>query len=269
MTNRTSCIIAFTVLSVLAAFLLPAIPQPAAYHHFADQRSALGVANFLDVVSNTGFLIAGIAGLIVVVRRRTWFEFPSERWPYGMLFVGLLLTAAGSAWYHLMPDNERLFWDRLPMTIAFMSLIAAQITDRISVRAGLALLVPMLFVGAATVVYWIATERADAGNVTPYLVLQGYSVVMLLALALLYPSRYTRGADVYWVLAAYVIGKVFELLDREVLALGNIVSGHSLKHLAAAVAGLMIGRMLWLRVLNERRVRSLPASGTIARVESR
>jgi hypothetical protein len=156
------------------------------------------------------------------------------------------LTAAGSAYYHLAPDNERLFWDRLPMMIAFMSLIAAQVVDRISVRAGLVLLIPMLLTGLASVVYWIATERAGAGNLMPYVVLQGYAVVMLLVLALLYPSRYTRSADVYWVFAAYVIAKIFELLDREVFAFGNLVSGHP-QATAAAVAGLIICRTLWLR----------------------
>jgi hypothetical protein len=158
--------------------------------------------------------------------------------------------------------------DRLPMTIAFMSLIAAQVVDRVSVRTGLLLLLPMLLVGLASVAYWIATERAGAGNLMPYVILQGYSVVMLLVLALLYPSRYTRGTDVYWVFAAYAIAKTLELLDREVLALGNLVSGHSLKHLAAAVAGLIICRMLWLRVLNERVLRE-PAARAAARIETR
>jgi len=269
MTNRTLYIIGFTVLAILAAILLPATPQPPAYHDFADHRAGFGIANFLDVSSNIGFAVAGLAGLLVVMRRQTRFEFASERWPYGVFFLGLVLTAAGSAYYHLVPDNERLFWDRLPMMVAFMSLIAAQVVDRISVRAGLVLLTPMLLVGLASVVYWIATERAGAGNLMPYVVLQGYAVVMLLVLALLYPSRYTRGADVYWVFAAYVIAKILELLDREVLAFGNLVSGHSLKHIAAAVAGLIICRMLWLRVLSRRTVLEVPAGAAAARSGSR
>ena len=81
------------------------------------------------------------------------------------------------------------------MTIAFMSLIAAQISDRVSARTGLALLLPMLLVGAASVIYWRITERAGVGNVLPYGILQGYSVVILLLLAALFPSRYTRGND--------------------------------------------------------------------------
>jgi len=249
MANRTWYVIGFTLLCVAAAFLLPAIPQPAAYHDFADRRAELGIENAFDVVSNVGFLLAGIAGLVVVLRPRTRFEFAVERWPYAIFFLGLLLTAGGSAYYHLAPDNERLFWDRLPITIALMSLIAAQVVDRVSVRAGLALLVPALLAGAASAVYWIATERAGAGNLVPYVIVQGYAVVVLLVFALLLPSRYTRGSDVYWVFAAYAIAKLMELFDRELFALGHLVSGHTLKHLAAAVAGFVVCRMLWRRTL--------------------
>ncbi len=202
-------VILITAAGLAAAFLVPAMPQPLAYHDFADRRAILGIANFLDVATNLGFLLAGIAGIVVVLSRRTVFERPAERWPYAIFFLGLMLTAAGSGYYHLAPDNERLFWDRLPMTVAFMSLIAAQVVDRISVRGGLALLAPMLLVGAASVVYWLATERAGAGNVIPYGLLQGYAVLMLLLLAVLYRSRYTRGADIYWVFGAYLAAKLF------------------------------------------------------------
>ena len=252
MTKRSGYIIAFTALCALAAFLLPAMPQPVGYHDFADHRTIFGVHNFLDVASNLGFLLVAIAGLAVVLRRRMCFERDSERWPYAVFFLGMLLTAGGSAYYHLAPDNERLFWDRLPMTIAFMSLIAAQVADRMSVRAGLILLVPVLLVGAASVLYWRATERAGAGNVIPYGILQAYAVAMLLLIALSQPSRYTRGNDVYWVFGAYVAAKVLEFFDWQVLALGDFVSGHTLKHLAAAVGGAVVCRMLMLRTLESR-----------------
>jgi len=246
---KTRIIIALTAVSVLAAFLFPAAPQPAAYHDFADRRTVFGIANFLDVSSNVAFLLVGIAGLWITARPNTYFEQGSERVPYAIFFTGVLLTALGSAYYHLAPDNERLFWDRLPMTIAFMSLIAAQVGDRIDPRAGRTLLLPMLLLGAASVVYWRATERAGGGNVVPYGILQGYSVVILLLIALWLPSRYTRGNDVYWVFTAYVVAKIAETFDAQMLSLGHVVSGHTVKHLVAAAAGLVVCRMLLFRTL--------------------
>jgi hypothetical protein len=251
MTRGTAFLLVLTLLAAAAAVLLPAMPQPLDYHHFADQRAAFGIGNFLDVVTNVAFLLAGLAGLAVVFSGRACFEFPGERWPYAVFFLGVLLTAAGSAWYHLSPDNETLFWDRLPMTIAFMGLLSSQIVDRVSVRAGLALLVPMLLVGMGSVVYWIVTERAGAGNVLPYGILQGYSVVVLLIMATLHRSRYTRANDVYFIFGWYVLAKVLESMDAEILALGHVVSGHSLKHVAAAAAGFVACRMLLRRTVAE------------------
>ncbi len=249
MSRSTAFVIAFTLLTAAAAFLLPAVPQPLDYHHFADQRGALGIDNFVDVVSNAAFLLAGLAGLFVVFSGRACFELRAERWPYAVFFLGILLTAAGSAWYHLSPDNETLFWDRLPMTIAFMGLVSSQVVDRISVRAGLILLGPMLLAGIASVVYWIATERMGAGNVLPYALLQGYAVIVLLMMAALHRSRYTRAGDLYFIFGWYVLAKLLELLDGQVLAVSHMVSGHSLKHVAAAVAGLVACRMLMQRTL--------------------
>ena len=251
MTMQTRLIVVFTMLCLAAAFLLPAVPQSLEYHHFADQRDLLGIANFLDVVSNLGFLIVGIAGLVIVFGGRAQFEFRSERWPYAVFFLGVLLTALGSGYYHLTPDNEGLFWDRLPMTVAFMGLVSSQIIDRINIRAGLALLVPMLLLGAASVIYWRATERAGAGNVLPYGILQGYAMVVVLLLAMLSPSRYTRGNDLYWVFGWYGLSKLLETFDAEVLHLGSVVSGHTLKHIAAAIATFTVCYMLMRRTLKE------------------
>jgi hypothetical protein len=110
-----------------------------------------------------------------------------------------------------------------------------------------------LLVGASSVVYWIATERSGTGNVIPYVVLQAYAVAALLLIAATQQSRYSRGADIYWVFAGYVAAKFLEFFDREIMALGQIVSGHTLKHIAAALAGFMLCRMLWLRTLQAAR----------------
>lgn len=250
MTRRAWGLVGFTLACALGALLLPRMAQPLAYHRFADARELFGIANFEDVASNLGFLVVGIAGLCVVASRREAFEHAVERWPYAVFFVGLVLTSVGSTYYHLVPDNARLFWDRLPMTVAFMGILASQIADRVSVRAGVALLAPMLLVGAASVIYWEWTERAGAGNVIPYAILQGYSMVMLLLVTFLYPSRYTRGGDLYYLFGWYAASKVFEALDARIYAAtAHLVSGHTLKHLAGAVAGLAICIMLARRRL--------------------
>jgi hypothetical protein len=72
-------------------------------------------------------------------------------------------------------------------------------------------------------------------------------VLILLTIAWLYPSRYTRGNDIYWVFAAYVIAKILETFDTNLFVIGHLVSGHTLKHVAAAIAGLVVLRMLVLR----------------------
>jgi hypothetical protein len=90
-----------------------------------------------------------------------------------------------------------------------------------------------------------------AGNVLPYGILQLYSVVVLLLLARLNPSRYTRGGDIYWVFGWYVLSKLLETFDREILAIGHFVSGHTLKHFAAAAAAFVVCYMLVNRNLKE------------------
>ena len=245
MPRRTWLIIGLAAVAFAAAFLLPAMPQPPAYHDFADTRTLLGVANFLDVTSNAAFLVVGLAGMVASFRPRTRLATGAERVLYAVFFAGMVLTAAGSAYYHLDPDNETLFWDRLPMTISFMALVAAQVAERISLRAGVVLLTPMLLLGVGSVIYWRETERAGAGNVTPYGILQGFSVIVMLVMAML-PSRYTRGNDVYLVFAGYVVAKILEALDWQVLEAAG-VSGHTLKHLAAALAGYLVLRMIALR----------------------
>src|SRR5260370_4603002 len=123
------------VLLLVIATLLPRVPQPSAYHNFAEHRGWLGIPNFGDVTSNAGFAIVGIMGLVAQRRRRSPIRFldQREKWPYLIIFFGLLLTAVGSSYYHLAPDNARLVWDRLPMTIFLMSPVAPPLAERIIV----------------------------------------------------------------------------------------------------------------------------------------
>jgi predicted membrane channel-forming protein YqfA (hemolysin III family) len=242
-------LIALAVVIAIIAFFLPPIPQPLSYHNFADQRPWLGIPNFADVVSNLPFAIVGVWGLMVLFTPSTAkFSDPRERWPYVVMFAALILTAFGSAYYHFAPDNARLVWDRIPIMIVFMALVAAVIAERVSVPAGLALFPVLEVIGVASVVLWRASELAGHSDLRFYAAVQVYSILVLL-LVLLFPPKYTRGSDFAIVVGLYVIAKILEEADRQVFALGHLVSGHTLKHLAAAAASYWILRMLKKRDL--------------------
>jgi hypothetical protein len=240
-------LLAVAVLIAIIALLLPPIPQPLAYHNFADQRAWLGIPNFGDVVSNVPFAIVGLLGLIFLRQPHSdKFADPRERWLYVVMFAALILTAFGSAYYHLAPGNARLVWDRIPIMIVFMALLAAVIAERVSVRAGLWLFPLLQAAGIGSVLVWRAGELQGHGDLRFYAAVQVYAILVLLVL-LLVPSKYTRGSDFAAVVGFYVLAKILEESDRQVFALGHLVSGHTLKHLAAAAAGYWILRMLQKR----------------------
>jgi hypothetical protein len=248
-----------TAVVVVVGCMLPRIPQPLSYHNFADRRSLFGVPNFCDVASNLPFAVIGIWGLVYLLRPNTR-ETPErfldrrERWPYLFVFFGLLLTAFGSSWYHLNPNNSTLVWDRLPMTVTFMSMVAAVIMERISLRLGLWLLPILLMAGLGSVLQWHWSEVRGAGDLRFYAAVQAWSASVVL-LALLFPARYTRSGDLGLVVGFYALAKILEFFDKPIFSALHVVSGHTLKHLAAAAAGYCI-----LRMVEKRRPLAEPSS---------
>jgi len=251
MNRRVWLLLAVLLVSVAAMVFIPPIPQSETYHNFADQRTMLGVPNFLNSISNLPFLFVGLLGATFVLRATNGTHTPfidrSERWPYLIFFLAVALTAFGSTWYHLRPNDQTLVWDRLPMSVGFMSLVAAIVRERISVRAGIRLLIPLILFGAASVIYWNVTQTNGHGDLRPYALAQFGSLLVLLLLVALFPPRYTRGADLIVSLGFYGLAKILEAADRQIFSLGGVVSGHTLKHLAAAVSAYWILRMLKLR----------------------
>jgi hypothetical protein len=239
-------LVAFTIAVVAVAALAPRVPQPLSYHDFADQRSLAGIPNFGDVASNLLFAVSGVWGLIFLLGKRAQEHFVDrrERWAYVFVFLGMLLIAFGSAYYHLAPDNTRLVWDRLPMTLAFMGLVSAMFSERVSVAVGFYLLPFLLLIGAGSVILWWYSESRGAGDLRFYAAVQVYAVLILPVLLLL-PPRYTRSWDFAVVSCFYVMAKIFETADRGILSLDrSAISGHTLKHLAAGAAGFWILKML-------------------------
>jgi len=236
----------FTVGFALAALLVPAMPQPLSYHAFADCRTFWAIPNFFNVISNLPFLAGGALGLHLIWKGRARFIDSREQLPYLVFFLGALLTCFGSAYYHSAPDNVRLVWDRLPMTLGFAGLVAAALAERVDLRLGLRSLWPLLLLGVVTVIYWYATERAGAGNLIPYAAYQAWSILIIVLLLLAWPARrYSHGGLLAWAAVWYGLAKVFETFDLQIFRLlGGALSGHTIKHVLAAFAVFAIVRQL-------------------------
>jgi hypothetical protein len=232
MSPKTRAIALFAALAVAAAYVLlavPPVPQDESYHQFADRRTIWGIPNFWNAISNLGFLAAGLWGF-GALRRRNAFIRPWERTAYGVFLAGVLLTAFGSTYYHLRPDSNRLVWDRLPMTLAFLSLFSTTIGERIDQRLGRALLVPLLIVGAVSVLHWKAS-----GDLRWYGLVQFVPLIAIPAMLILFPPRYSHSGWIWAMAGLYALAKAVELWDRPISAL-TATGGHPWKHVLAAAA---------------------------------
>jgi hypothetical protein len=230
-------------LAIIAGMLfLDRIPQDPSYHDFADKRHTCGIPNFMDVVSNIFFVMVGAYGLLFLRKSSMGRGLGVI---YGVVFTGIALTGIGSAYYHLVPDNFRLVWDRLPMTIVFTSFLSATIYERISKRVGKGLLVPLLILGIASVYWWHYTEQQGNGDLRFYAAVQFLPMLLIPLILLLFPSPLPDPGTkaLILVIIFYAIAKVFEHFDDEIFALTGFISGHSLKHIAAAAATWFIVRM--------------------------
>ncbi|OGK83788.1 MAG: hypothetical protein A2050_08125 [Candidatus Rokubacteria bacterium GWA2_73_35] len=243
---RALCLAAPALAAAAVLLGLPRIAQDSAYHAFADGRTLLGVPNLLNVASNAPFVVVGALGLLALLRGRPApvFREPWERTAFLVVFAGTALTGVGSAWYHLAPANAALVWDRLPITLVLMALLAAVVGERVGARAGRRLLPVLLATGVASVVYWYASEAAGAGDLRPYALVQFVPLVLIPLLLALCPPAYTRGGDLLVALGWYVAAKLLEQADAAVFAAGRLVSGHTLKHLAAAAGAWWLLRMV-------------------------
>ncbi|MBI5085171.1 MAG: alkaline phytoceramidase [Acidobacteria bacterium] len=237
MTWRTGVLLALLVVAVTAAALMPPWPQNPAYHAFADQRLLLGVPHFWNVVSNIAFIGAGLFGL-ALWREVDWRARPG-RWGWLVVGTGGVLTGIGSAYYHIAPDNQTLYWDRLPMAILFMGIFSIAIGERISARAGSRLLAPLVLLGAASVEVWRQGElaAAGAGDLRFYGLVQYYPMLALALILLMYPARNEGGRHWWGMLGLYSGAKLAELSDAAVYGVSaGLVSGHVLKHVLGGAA---------------------------------
>jgi hypothetical protein len=219
----------------LLFLLSPPIAQDPRYHAFADQRAWLGIANFLNVASNLAFVVVAALGVALCVSARR----PGASRAWLCFFVATGLVAAGSAYYHLAPSDGTLVWDRLPMALAFMALFSAVLSEHVDERLELPLLLGALTVAVASVAWWRYT-----GDLRPYVWVQFGPFLALLFLLAAFPPTFSHRRWLAYGALFYAGAKLCELGDAEVLRVTGVASGHTLKHLTAAIAPFCVYVML-------------------------
>lgn len=227
---------------VATLFFIDPIPQDPKYHLFADARTVLGIPNFANVISNFLFVIYGALGLISINRAKYSNYLPSLKKAYWFLFFGIFLTGFGSAYYHWLPTNATLVWDRLPMAVAFMALFTIIIGEQVEEELALKVFGPLLIFGIFSIAYWYFTEQKGLGDLRIYVLVQFLPILIIPLLLLFYPSPYNTSLPIWLAIAMYALAKAFELSDRFIYELGLGISGHSIKHIFAALGG---GCLLW------------------------
>ncbi|HWY36530.1 MAG TPA: hypothetical protein VNX68_17935, partial [Nitrosopumilaceae archaeon] len=134
---------------------------------------------------------------------------------------------------------ESLFWDRLPMTVSFMAFFSIIIGEHISIKAGKLLLPQFLLIGIISILYWNMTEREGVGDLRFYGLVQFLPMVLIPLIVLIFKSKFNTNIHLWFVALSYAVAKLLEYFDYPVFACGNLISGHSLKHLSAALAPIM------------------------------
>jgi hypothetical protein len=226
------CLVAaVAAVAIIGAFLLDPIPQDPAYHAFADDTRLFGIPNFWNVATNLPFLFIGLLGLA----RVQGLSDAMLGLHYRVFCTGVALVALGSAYYHFVPSTPTLVWDRLPMTVAFMALFAAVLMDRVSVPLGRALLWPLVLLGIASIAWWVRTELAGQGDLRPYGLVQFLPMLLMPVILLLSKGGGLNTALLWMSIGAYGAAKLAEYFDLPILDATGVFSGHSLKHLLAAL----------------------------------
>ena len=237
---------------IAGMLFIPPIPQDESYHNFADKRMMLGIPNAFDVLSNMLFFVAGIYGVYVLMwYSTTAFHDIDYIMPWWVMFISSSIIAVGSGYYHWHPTTRTLFWDRLPMTISFMSIVDIIIAERISLDTAKTLYLPLLLTGIGSVVWWAITEYFNMGDLRLYALVQFTPVILTPTVLTFYPSKYTHGSYMMITVFCYLLAKLCEMYDYEIFSqTHNTISGHTLKHLIAGLGLFSLPYMLQHRRLS-------------------
>ena len=231
--------ITLAILLLIGLVLAGPIPQYINYYLFADTRPLLGIPHFWNVLSNLPFLIVGVAGIVVCLQP----HFAGARASWLVMFTGTALVCFGSGYFHWNPNSHTLAWDRLPMTFVLTGLFTAMVCEQLGVKRERYILLPAIAAGAASVAWWYWAD-----DLRFYMWVQALPLVTIAVFFVLFRGRFTHREYLVYGLGVYILAKVAEYYDKEIYTgSGNLISGHSIKHLLAAMALLLILTMLMRR----------------------
>jgi len=233
-------VVVVTILAIVFVFSRPPIAQDIQYHLFADKRTFFSIPNSLNVLSNVAFLLVGVFGLFRLLNSSRISVTEGLKTAFFIFFTAVFFVAIGSGYYHLSPDTSSLFWDRLPMAVAFMALFSIVIGESISTKYSKCILSFLLVLGIFSVFYWYVTEMNGAGDLRLYILVQFLPMLLIPILLVLYGKKSTNITGYWLLLLCYVIAKVCEYFDEEIFLMVSVVSGHTLKHVAAATGVLFL-----------------------------
>ena len=228
--NRYTGLVAIIIMVATILFFVKPIVQNESYHQFADERMFFGIPNLWNVISNGVFLMIGVYGIWYLLK----CKHSKNQLHSLVFFIGISLTGIGSAYYHLHPNSSSLVWDRLPMTLTFMAFFSAVISEFISEKTGKQLLLPLLFLGVLSVLYW--QMRNDLRF---YVFIQFAPIISTLFILLTTSNASSSKKWFWWIIALYILAKLSEQFDEFIFEKFIVLSGHSIKHLLAACSGLV------------------------------
>jgi hypothetical protein len=241
MTFRSLILLVLALCAIVGVYFLPPISQDAAYHNFADRRTFFSIPNFWNVVSNVPFIVLGLAGLYIFFSNH---RLSRRSIAFCTLFIGIAGIGLGSAYYHWNPNNTTLVWDRIPMTVTFMSFFAIIVSNHISERWGFIMLLPLLLIGVLSVIMWYYGEADGNGDLRLYALVQFLPMLYIPLIVFIYPTPSITRIEIVLIILLYAVAKFFENRDVMVFNSGEIISGHTVKHLFAAAAVYYMLKMI-------------------------
>lgn len=203
-------------------------------HPFIDARTLWGIPNALDVLSNLAFVPLGLWGLWLLHRAP---NVPlATRQAAAVFFAGLVLTCFASSFYHWAPSALGLTIDRAGMAVAFAGVLGLAAAEHVSLRSA-----PWVWGSVLAAGLLAAMLNFIMGAIAPWAVVQFGGIAVVLWAAGQPALRTALGVRWGVLIAVYAVAKLLELGDEAVFhATGDMVSGHSLKHIAASLAALPV-----------------------------